>query len=394
MLLSRRLRTSLLGLLAVGALAPDGAPLPEETFTGSGEAGSGTATLRLGYYENDDSGDGNPFLDEELEVIEPIFIVDYSLTDRLGMWLLGSADLVSSASIDRLSKFPEQSGASGDYYYGGDLGLRYELSAESRVSGFVHASTEYDYDSFGGGTSFSRDFASKDTTLSLALTGFRDTIDIIRFDGRQNEGTDERWTGTAKAGWYQVIDPKTHGELSATFTLQSGFLETAYNAVVVEDPSLPPNPNLDNLARGVEVTEELPGQRWRGSLQGLIRRRLWPGTALELGGRYYADDWGLSAISAEPALYQKVFSDALQLRLGYRFTHQEAARYYDEHFLLRVPRYRTQDSDLGDWDAHGVGARLEWSLTDTWRFDVGGEWVTRSDGIDPLFGSVGISKDF
>jgi hypothetical protein len=394
MLLSRRVRTGALSLLAAVCLAPDAGPLPEETFTGTGEAGSGNATLRLGYYDNDDDGDGNPFLDEDLEVIEPIFLVDYGLTDRLGVWLLGSGDLVSSASIDRLNKFPEQSGASGDYYIGGDLGLRYELSAESQLSGFVHASTEYDYNSFGAGTTLARDFDHKNTTLSVALTGFRDTIDIIRFDGAESEGTDERWTGTAKLGWYQVIDPKTHGELSGTFTLQSGFLETAYNAVVVENPALPPNPNLDNLARGTEIAEELPGQRWRGSVQGRVRRQLWPGTALEAGGRAYADDWGLWALTAEPALYQRVFTDALQLRLGYRFTHQEATRYYEDHFLLTAPHYRTQDSDLGDWDAHGVGAHLEWSLSDSLKIDFGGEFVKRSDGIDPIFGSVGISKDF
>jgi hypothetical protein len=372
---------------------PEPEALPDLTFTGTGEAGTGSIALRLGYYENDDNGDGNPFLDEELSVIEPIFVVDYNITDRLGIWLLGSADLVSSASIDRLSNFPEQSGASGDYYYGADLGLNYELSPKTRIGGFVSGSTEYDYNSFGAGTSIARDFANKNTTLSLAVNGFRDTIDIIRFDGAENEGTDERWTGTATAGWYQVIDPKTHGELSATFTLQSGFLETAYNAVVVENQALPPNPYLDNMARGLEVTEELPGQRWRGSLQGRIRRQLWSGTALELGGRYYADDWGLSAITAEPALYQRIFTDALQLRLRYRFTAQEATRYYQDHFV-NVGRYRTQDSDLADWNAHTAGARFEWSITESLRVDVGGDVGWRSDGIDPLFGSVGFRKEF
>lgn len=58
--------------------------------TGSGEAGTGSLGLRVGYYENGDSSDGNPFLDEESSVIETIFIADYNISDRMSAWGLFS----------------------------------------------------------------------------------------------------------------------------------------------------------------------------------------------------------------------------------------------------------------------------------------------------------------
>ena len=75
-----------------------------------------------------------------------------------------------------------------------------------------------------------------DATLSYSLDAFLDSLDIIRFDGTESEGSDSRTTFSGTLNWYQVISPKTHGELGITIADQSGFLETPYNAVVLEDP--------------------------------------------------------------------------------------------------------------------------------------------------------------
>ena len=48
-----------------------------------------------------------------------MIVVDYNITDRLATNVEIAYDWVSSASIERLSQFPEQSGASGDNYVGG-----------------------------------------------------------------------------------------------------------------------------------------------------------------------------------------------------------------------------------------------------------------------------------
>lgn len=364
---------------------------PEAEFTGSAEAGTGTATFRFGYYDNEDSGDGNPFLDEELTVLEPIGIIDYNVTDRFAVWAQYSYDYVSSASIDRLSKFRNQSGASGDNYTGVDVGARFEIDEAQRVGGFFNWSKEYDYSSIGFGGDYARDLAEKNTTLKFAANAYFDSIDVILFNGRE-PGNDKRTSVTMSASWYQIFGPRIHANMGSTFSIQKGYLETAYNAVVVEDPDDDPNDNLDNRARGTEFTEELPDTRLRGSLFGTARYSLVPGTALEFAGRLYQDSWGIFGFTAEPRVRHQIL-DNLGLRLGYRFYVQTAADDFDAHFTS-LPSKRTQDSDLADFNSHGINGGLLWYPFETLSLDLTAGYTFRDDGIDQLVLSAAIRKSF
>ncbi|MBW2723892.1 MAG: DUF3570 domain-containing protein [Deltaproteobacteria bacterium] len=369
---------------------------PPVTFSGSGEAGAGSLGLRVGYYENGDSADGNPFLDEESSVIETIFIADYNVTDRMAAWGLFSFDIVSSASIGRLDDYPQQSGASGDYYFGLDTGVRYEISADRRVGGFVSGSFERDYYSFGIGGNFSSDLLSGNTTIDLSANYYYDTIDVIRFDGSEDEGNDDRHTLTTTLKWHQILDPRTFGEIGVTNSYQTGFLETAFNGVVIEEAGTEPPFPFENDAEGFEVREAFPGHRNRGAVFGRIRRLLWENTAVQLSGRYSFDSWEATGYSVEPALYQTLVPDVLHLRLRYRYYDQSASQYYDLELeaVDPIPRYRTQDSDLGSFDAHTIGVKFDWTHSDNWRFDIGADYTIRSDGLDYIFGSVGVRRTF
>ncbi|MFT5444494.1 MAG: hypothetical protein ACI8W3_003550 [Myxococcota bacterium] len=360
-------------------------------FTGSAEAGTGFVEFRLGYYNNADNGDGNPFLDEELTVVEPIALIDYNITDRVAAWFQFSYDSVSSASIDRLSKTDNQSGASGDYYYGFDFGARYEIDENRRAGGFVNFSNEYDYASVGFGGDFAQDFGNKDATVKLSANAFFDKVDVILFNGRE-PGVDDRTSISTTLSWYQIVNPRVHAELGATFGYQTGFLETAFNAVVVEDPGDDRNPSLDNRARGTEFTEKMPNTRLRGSLFGRTRYSVRPGTALELGGRLYNDSWGIFSFTLEPRIQQQVF-DRVMLKAGYRYYNQTAADDFKSHFTS-LPSKRTQDSDLGKFGSHGINAGVSWEPIRTLKLDFTAGYTFRDDGIDHLLLSVGFRKSF
>jgi len=387
-------------LLAPVASAAEGDAPPTATFTGSAEAGTGTAEFRLGYYHNGDSGDGNPFLNERLTVVEPILIVNYNITNRLGIWGLFSYDYVSSASIERLDKFRFQGGASGDMNYRGDLGVRYELDPDLRVGGYVNGSTDYDYNSIGFGGDVAKDLANKNTTLKLAANFYYDWLKVIRFDGdidSDNDGkvdpSEDRISASTTLSWYQVINPKTHGELGLTLAYQDGFLETPYNAVVVQDPTLPKNPNLANLARGYEITEELPSTRVRGALFGKLRRWLRPGTSIQLESRLYLDGWGIFSGSAEPMVFHEILPGRLSMRVGYRFYSQTAADHYGRVF--RAPTNdRTQDSQLSNFASHGIIAKFTWQVCERFAMDAGGRYTFQDDGLDYIMGSIGLRWDF
>ena len=373
--------------------------LSDKNRSFSAEAGHGSVTFGLNYYKNGDNIDGNPFLDEALTDIEPVIIFDYNVTDRLSINGDFSYDYVSSASIDRLSHYGSQSGASGDNYYGISLGGAYKLSPVLRLGGNLSLSSEYDYTSVGFSSFIARDFNNKNTTLKLNLNGFQDTIDIIRWNGQQREGTDERTTLSLTGNWYQIITPSTHSELGFSATHQSGFLETAYNFVVIEDPDgddlSTGRPDwLDQVATGEIVREELPDIRSRGAIFGRVRTSLTPATAVELGGRLYADSWGISSVTIEPRLYHWLIEDKLSTRLRLRFYAQTAGDDYSEHFNLVTPEFRTQDSDLGHFFANGTGIKFSWHVSETLRFDLSGDYILRSDGIDQVLGAVAFNWSF
>ena len=362
-------------------------------FVGSGVPGQGFRAYQIGYYDNDDPAAGNPFLDEELTVVETVFIFDYNMTERLAIWGKLSYDNVASASIERLGKFPEQTGASRDHYVGVDGGARYEISERRRVAGSFSGSGERDYASFGVGGAIEQDSEDHNSTIKLAGNAFFDFVDVILFNGADPDGLEERLTFTSTLSWYQIINPKLHSELGATFTLQSGLLETPYNAVVLESPFLPPNPNLDNEARGVEFTEELPEQRYRGALFGRLRQFLLGGTAVEIGGRLYQDSWGISSVALEPAMYQWIVPDTFSTRLRYRFYIQSAADDYSS-FFDSEQTHRTQDADLGDFSSNGFGVKFTWNISELWQTSIVGDFVRRNDGLDELIGSIGVRRNF
>jgi hypothetical protein len=369
-----------------------------------GKAGTGHLGFRLGYYNNGDAGDGNPFLDESLTVIEPVVFYDYNLSDSTNLFFKFSYDNVSSASIERLNSYPgtQQSGATGDYYFGLDGGATWALDEDARVSAFAHASAEYDYRSFGLGGSYARDYDGDSTTLKFSGSAYFDSLDVIRFNGK-GEGSDNRTALNLSGNWYQVMTPRMHAEMGVNLTLQSGFLETPYNGVVINDGSFPsPADYLADYtspeAIAATAPEELPNSRARLTLHGRVRRMYGESTALELGGRLYGDDWGVTSVTLEPAVFFWVVPDTLRSRVRYRLYTQTAADDYQEFYvggtIAELPAFRTQDADLGDFSSHGLGFRFDYFTSSASRWDFTFDYTTRSDGLDYLFGSIGWSTSF
>jgi len=387
----------LLGALVSPPLAAqeaEPAPGTEESAPGSDEpqAGDQSLTTRLSFYNHDDSGDGNPFLDESLTVVEPVIIFDRQATEDFGYSVDLHYDYVSSASIDRLSNYPAQSGASADNYIGATLSGRWKLDDGWKASGSFSYSDEYDYDSIGFGGSVSRPVAGQDATLGLSVNAYYDDIRLIRWNGVE-DGGDSRTSISTTLSWYQILSPTLHGSFGATLTLQDGFLATPYNFVVIEDPGGPPNPDLENGAAGTPTAEVLPDSRARTALYGRLRGFVSAGRAWELGGRIYSDDWGITSFAFEPRWYQTLRKDKLDAMVRYRYYDQSAADDYQEHFLT-TSEFMTQDSDLADLSSHTFGGRLIWHVAERESFSIGLDYVLRSDGLDQILASFSWEQPF
>lgn len=336
--------------------------------------------FRLGLYSKDDSGDGtaagNPFLDEDLTVIQPSMILDWGLSDVSALSLTASVDWVSSASIERLgdrTTFPgtQQSGASGDYYVGLDVAYRRQLNSTTRAGGHLGFGKEYDYLSIGAGGDLAWQGADRNSTFSASLNGYFDSIDLIRYNGIET-GSDNRTSIAGTFKWNRVLDSASSMQLGGTVSSQSGFLATPYNSVFVGGTT--------------ETSEVLPDSRMRFSLYGSYRHWVMEGGAAEFASRIYTDDWGLTGLSFEPRWYQQV-GDNLLMRFRYRYYDQSAADYFGAFPVAET--YMTQDSDLGDFNSHTIGVRLIGYRNGLQGWDAGLDYVMRDDDLDHIIASFG-----
>lgn len=382
-------------LLAAPQLGDGSQPARFTLPNSFGEAGTGSLEIQLGYYDRSDSpGQGNPFLNEEVTVIEPIVVFDYNVSDTFAYSGLLVYDNVSAASIDRLSRFPEQSGASGDFYVGADLGLRWKTSDQTSVSARAGFSAEYDYQSIHLGGDYSWERRDKDARLMFSVDAFLDTVEPIRWNG-VTDPDEDRTSVAATVSWYQIFDKKTHGTIGATISSQSGFLETPYNSVIFDDGSVTPNLDLHNNAVGGEAFEVVPDNRLRTVLYGRARRLVAPGCALELGGRFYTDDWGITAFDIMPRWIQSFADGRHLLELRYRFyTQTEADFYQREAFGATLPEERSQDADLGDFSSNTLGTTWTWNKSPGTRWTFSLDYSMRDDDLNNMYGLVGYRWSF
>lgn len=348
--------------------------------SGSEKEGLQSIAFRLGLYSKDDAGDGtsagNPFLDEDLTVIQPSMILDWGLSDISALSITANFDWVSSASIERLgdrNTFPgtQQSGASGDYYVGLDVAYRRQLSNTTRAGGHVGFGKEYDYLSVGAGGDIAWQGADRNSTFSAALNGYFDSIDLIRFNGIET-GSDNRTSLAGTFKWNRVLDSASSMQFGGTVSNQSGFLATPYNSVFIGGVT--------------ETSEVLPDSRMRFSVYGSYRHWIMEGGAAEFASRIYTDDWGITGLSFEPRWYQQVGDDLL-MRFRYRYYNQSAADYFGT--FATTETYMTQDSDLGDFNSHTIGMRLIGYRNGLQGWDAGIDYVLRDDDLDHIIASFG-----
>jgi hypothetical protein len=108
------------------------------------------------------------------------------------------------------------------------------------------------------------------------------------------------------------------------------------------------------------------------------------------------DSWQANGFAIEPSVHHAIVPDVLLLRLRYRYYDQDESEYYalELDATEPIPRYRTQDSDYGAFDAHTIGVKFDWNRDDVWLLDLGVDYTFRSDGLDYVFGSVGVRRNF
>ena len=181
-------------------------------------------------------------------------------------------------------------------------------------------SSERDYRGANGGVEGSWDFNNRLTTLSGGL-GY--TYDVLqptegqsaRFPTRIAQAHNDE--GNAFVGLAQVLGEETVVQTSVSFTYQNGYLSDPYKLAYVA---------------GNTVSDSRPGNRRKLAWTTLLRQNL-PAldASVHLDYRYYHDDWGITAHTAELAWYQSLPRNwALVPRL--RWYTQSQADFYQPYY--------------------------------------------------------------
>jgi Protein of unknown function (DUF3570) len=265
------------------------------------------------------------------------------LTHRL--WV--PFDVVTAASPDAVDDSKDPTGrvidtvsSASRYNEAGSMDLMstYQLDPRTTLSvrSAFHLEEVFRSWSLGGGAT--RSFADDNAVLSVSLNQVLDWFD--RFDIHGNRiARAFRSSTNANLGFTQLLSPDTIVSFNYGVTIQSGELGNTWNAV-----PLPMN---------MYGPELLPRERQRHAFVGRLAEYLpWKG-AMKLFYRFYVDDWGLQAHTAEAELMQRVLP-WLYLRGNYRFHWQSGVSFYTQ-LGGHGEGLRTADSDLAPFTAQTLG---------------------------------------
>ena len=333
-------------------------------------------------YSQSDSG-GIEEIDEDASIFESVIIYSNKITERDTLSLRLLTDIVSSASIKREhnAQFRSlQSGASGTVYLNLNAGWQHQHDNwKYKVN--LGGGSEYAYTSTNFGIGAVGELNGKNTTLSVNLQSFADTVRMIRFNGVE-EADEGRDSFTFEIGLTQILTPKSLLNVTAHHSSQSGFLATQFNSVFVG---------------GIEDYEILPDSRDRDSLTLRYKQALGQDMAYELGLRYYTDDWGIDGQTLDGRFFQYAFDRSVLLEYQYRYYVQNEADYYQESFSS-AQAYQTSDPDLGDFTGHMFGIKSTFKdrviMGKKGEWDVGVNYYTKDNGLDMIWIVSGFKISF
>jgi len=340
-------------LLIVLATLPSAGPaMAQEPYLARGEI---DVDFLLNYYTQD--GDHSPVTGglgtEEMDVVSALILVDQRIGDTWSLSYKVGVDSISSASVDNIDLDVSSASKLDNRTFTQVTGIKQVGESTYRlVGGF---STEYDYTSASLGVGWSRTFQDANTTLSIDLRRYADSVRLIDIDG-VDLGDADRDTTDLSIGLTQILGRGTLLTAELFFSEGSGYLATPFHEVIL---STPPSPNFP---MGRRVQERLPDSRSRRALGLGLNHAFSQRVVLRSSYRFYDDDWGIRAhtVELEPHFFAP-WADDTWIYPILRWHTQTAADGYGEPMTFSgEEKYYTVDPDLSDLTSRkwGVGTRI------------------------------------
>ncbi len=324
---------------------------------GAGSAAAVDIDFLFNYYDQD--GEHSPVTGgvgtEDLQVVAPVFVVRWAVSDD---WTLNfdlGVDSITSASTDNIDTAVSSASRRDSRTYTQVTASRKWRQNQTWRFG-ASVSNEYDYTSLGANIAWSLDFNQRNTTFTAGLRYFSDTIDLYDIDGVVH-GEDDRQTADLSLSLSHVFGPRTVGSVEINYTSQSGYLATPFHEVI-----LAPAPGAGDQALGEHVTERLPDSRQRLAVGLAVNHTFSKWIVQRLYYRYYDDDWGVAAHTVEAETHFRLPTEIeAWIYPILRFHSQSGSDYFGlPGTLTGDEAFFTADRDLSEFTSEkfGIGLRL------------------------------------
>lgn len=276
-------------------------------------------------------------------------------------------DHYTSASSDKIDPLSVSSASLSDTRIYPSLTWTTENEKTGNSFGFTGSfSHEFDYQSIGGGFNITRTSPNKNTELDIKAQVFLDQwkvilpVELRPANYGSGDHTDRR-----------PLDYKPRNSFSAAFSL-SQVINRNFQALIIVEPSyqhglLATEYQRDyfngNFATGVginnitnERVENLPDSRYKLPIGLRLNYFLGDRFIIRTFYRYYTDNWGIKANTAELEIPVKL-SPFVSVSPFYRYNNQQGTRYfaaYGQHSITET--YYTSDYDLATLTSNFLGA--------------------------------------
>jgi hypothetical protein len=256
-------------------------------------------------------------------------------------------DHYSSASSDKIDPATISSASHADTRVYPSANYSVKNQKGFTVGGSLSFSHEYDYSSIGLGIHGSKTSKDENREFSVKLQAYLDSWRVIlpvelRTSGRKDEGGSPRNSYSASFEFSQVVSQHFQLSLMMDLVTQSGLLGTSYQRVYFKN--------------GGENFEHLPDQRLKIPVGIRANYFLNDRIIVRSSYRYYSDDWGVKAHTAELELPFKV-TPFFSVSPFYRYYTQTAADYFAPYAIhASTDKFYTSDYDLSAFNSSYAGA--------------------------------------
>ncbi|MFT6268639.1 MAG: hypothetical protein ACJAVV_001454 [Alphaproteobacteria bacterium] len=260
------------------------------------------------------------------------------------------------------------------------------LFKDTRVSGGVNLSNEYDYFSAGINGSIAKDFDRKNRTLSLGLSYQFDSIDPVglapvpfsemvfrndfsdedtfqtAFDATRNQDSQEKDTLDLVLGFTQVINKRMLMQFNFGLSVADGYLNDPYKVLS--------QVNSQGITQAL-VHENRPKKRTKQNVFWQTKYAMESGV-IDVSYRYATDDWEIDSHTID-SRFRFNLSDTKYIQPHIRYYQQAAADFY-QPFLINdapLPEFASADYRLGEMTAFTIGLKYGQTMSN------GREWGIR-----------------